>query len=309
MIVKSIRRIFIYFVLIQIGISGCNKQEKIDIDAHKKEIEQWHIKRSDGLKSDNGWLTLCGLFWLKEGENKMGTDSSNSIIFPPRRAPAFAGSILQEKGEILLKANKNANIRYNDSLVTEMKIKSDEMGTSRPTMLTLGTLNFYVIKRGDQLGVRVKDKENPARLNFKGLDYYPTDIQWRFNAKFEPYIPPKILPIMNILNQVNNDTCPGAIVFKIKGQEYRLDAIREAGAKELFIIFADETNGKETYGMGRYLYSSFPDSNNNVILDFNKAYNPPCAFTEYATCPMPPKQNYLSTRIEAGEKKYNGNGP
>ena len=299
-------KIFILIFLIQAAISGCSKKEKIDITAYQKEIEQWRNKREEGLKKENGWLTLCGLFWLKDGENKMGTDSSNAIIFPPGKAPKYAGSIYLRNGELLLKTNKESNIKWKDSLVTMMKLKSDEMGAGQPTILSLRTLTFYVIKRGDQLGVRVKDNENPARMNFKGLEYYPINPEWRINAKFKPYNPPKILPIVNILNQVNNDTCPGAIVFKIKGKEYQLDALRETGANELFIIFSDETSGKETYGMGRYLSAALPDSANNVITDFNKAYNPPCAFTIYATCPVPPKQNHLPIRVEAGEKKYTG---
>ncbi len=299
-------KIFLLIFLIHFAISGCSKKRDIDIAAYQKEIEQWRNKREEGLKKENGWLTLCGLFWLKDGENKMGTDSSNAIIFPPGKAPKYAGSIYLRRGELLLKTNKKRNIRWKDSLITSMKLKSDEMGAAQPTILSLRTLTFYVIKRGDQLGVRVKDNENPARMNFKGLEYYTTNPEWRVNAKFKPYIPPKILPIVNILNQVSNDTCPGAIVFKIKGKEYQLDALRETGSNELFIIFSDETSGKETYGMGRYLYTALPDSNGNVIIDFNKAYNPPCAFTIYATCPVPPKQNHLPFRVEAGEKKYAG---
>ncbi|MDI6779627.1 MAG: DUF1684 domain-containing protein [Bacteroidota bacterium] len=168
--------------------------------------------------------------------------------------------------------------------------------------MNLGSLTFYVIKRGEQIGVRVKDKDNPARLNFKGLEYFSIDPRWRIDAKFEPYNPPKIIPIVNVLNQVSNDTCPGAIAFEVEGKTYRLDALKEG--TELFIIFHDETSGRETYGMGRYHYTDLPDSNNNVVIDFNKAYNPPCAFTVFATCPMPPEQNYLTLRIEAGEKKY-----
>ncbi|MDI6765964.1 MAG: DUF1684 domain-containing protein [Bacteroidota bacterium] len=303
---KYIRRFIFITIILSIFSSSCREKIDIDINAYKNEFEQWQIKRAESLKKENGWLTLCGLFWLKEGENKFGTDSSNTIIFPPGRSPAYAGSIFLKNNQLSLKCAKNVTVFCNDSAVSEMKIKSDETGKASPTVMKLGSLSFHVIKRGEELGVRVRDKENPPRVNFKGLEYFPIDPEWRIEATFVPYNPPKIIPIVNVLNQVKNDTCPGAIVFKKDRNTYRLDALRDE--KELFIIFHDETAGKETYAMGRFLMAPLPDSNNIVILDFNKAYNPPCAFTEFATCPLPPKQNHLSLRIEAGEKKDVGRG-
>jgi uncharacterized protein len=301
---NAFRILIIAIVTFVVLLTGCSTKKQIDVAAYNQEMQQWQAKRAEGLQKEGGWLTLCGLYWLKEGENKFGTDSANTIIFPPERSPKYAGSIFLEKGELRLKTAKGADVKVNDSLVTGMKIQSDGNGKSNPTTMTLGSLTFFVIKRGDQLGVRIKDKENPARVHFKGLEYFPVDTKWRLEAKFEPYNPPKIVPIMNVLNQVNNNTCPGAIAFTLDGNQYRLDALTEG--KEFFIIFHDETAGKETYGMGRFLGATLPDSNNTVILDFNKAYNPPCAFTTFATCPIPPKQNYLPIRIEAGEKSYAG---
>lgn len=298
------RRFNFVIVVLSILSSSCSKKIDVDISAYKNEIEQWQIKRAEGLQKENGWLTLCGLFWLKAGENKFGTDSSNTIIFPPGKSPAYAGSIFLTNDELRLKCAKKVIVLCNDSAVSEMKIQSDEIGKASPTIMKLGSLSFHIIKRGEKLGVRVRDKENPSRVNFKGLDYFSIAPNWRFEAKFEPYNPPKIIPIVNVLNQVNDDTCPGAIVFKKDENTYRLDALKDG--KELFIIFHDETAGKETYGMGRFMAAPLPNSNNIVIVDFNKAYNPPCAFTEFATCPLPPKQNYLPIRIEAGEKKYSG---
>jgi len=301
---KTFQLLIVTLIVLLVSITGCNTKKQIDVTAYTQEIQQWQTKRTQGLQKEGGWLTLCGLFWMKEGENKFGTDSSNTIIFPPERSPKYAGSIFLEKGELRFKTAKGVDVKVNDSLVTAMKIKSDKNGKAEPTMMTLGSLTFYVIERGDQIGVRIKDKENPSRVHFKGLEHFPTDAKWRLEAKFEPYNPPKIIPIVNVLNQVSNDTCPGAIAFDIDGKTYRLNALMEG--KEFFIIFHDETAGKETYGMGRFLAAALPDSNNTVILDFNKAYNPPCAFTTFATCPTPPKQNYLPIRIEAGEKKYAG---
>jgi uncharacterized protein (DUF1684 family) len=301
---KTLKNFSIIFIALQIVLTGCSLKKEIDFSMYKKEIEKWQQKRSENLKRDNSWLTLCGLFWLKDGENKMGADTTNEIIFPAERSPKYAGLIYLKNGELRLKVAKGVEIKVKDSLVLETKIQSDQSGKAEPTAMQLGSLTFYVIKRGDKFGMRVKDKQNPARLNFKGLAYFSIDLKWRFEAKFEPYNPVKIIPIVNVLNQVSNDTCPGAVVFEIEGKTHRLDALKED--KELFVIFHDETAGKETYGMGRFLYTDMPDSNNNVVLDFNRAYNPPCAFTVFATCPTPPEQNYLPIRVEAGEKKYAG---
>jgi hypothetical protein len=181
----------------------------------------------------------------------------------------------------------------------------DQERDTDPTILKCGTISFYVIKRGDQFGVRIKDKENPARMNFKGMEYFPIDPTWCVEATFEPYNPPKVISIASVIGTVDHDTCRGALRFEIDGRTYRLNPVTEQGSEnELFIMFNDATNGKETYGNGRQLYASLPDSNNHVILDFNKAYNWPCVFTVFATCPIPPRENTLPIPITAGEKMY-----
>jgi uncharacterized protein len=288
--------------------AGCTKSAgTADREAHRRAILEWQSKRLARLTSENGWLTLCGLFWLKEGENTFGTDSSNSIVFPAGKAPGKAGSIWLEHGTLRLQSTPGAGIRCRDSIVSTMTLASDGEGSSDPTVLSIGTLSFYVIKRADQLGVRVKDKENPARVHFRGLDYFPIDPTWRIEARFEPYHPPKIIPIATMIGTTENDSCPGALVFGVDGKECRLDAVIEQGSdRQLFIMMSDETSGKETYGMGRQLYTDLPDSTGKVILDFNKAYNWPCVFTVFATCPIPPRQNRLPLRVEAGEKMYAG---
>ncbi len=181
-----------------------------------------------------------------------------------------------------------------------MELKSDETG--EPTLLHLGSLTFHVIKRGERLGVRVKDKENPARIKFPGLQYFPIDPKWRVTAKFVPYNPPKKIPILNVLGMLQDEPSPGTLEFQVNGKTYRIDPITEQGSDELFLIFADQTTGKETYGAGRYLYTPQAGPDGKVLIDFNKAYSPPCAFTAYATCPLPPPGNKLAVRIEAGEK-------
>ena len=180
-------------------------------------------------------------------------------------------------------------------------LKSDE--ESEPTLLQHGSLSFYVIKRGERFAVRVKDSDAPARSRFHGLENFPIAERFRFVAHFEKYDPPKRISVPNILGKETSETSPGALVFTHEGRTYRLDPVLETGTSELFVIFGDATNGHETYGGGRFLYAS-PPVDGRTVLDFNKAYNPPCVFSPYATCPLPPAQNRLPISIEAGEKTY-----
>ncbi|HYM36154.1 MAG TPA: DUF1684 domain-containing protein, partial [Steroidobacteraceae bacterium] len=178
----------------------------------------------------------------------------------------------------------------------------------KPTILKSGTLEFFVIDRVGKLGVRVRDSEHPARRAFKGIERFPVSVDWVMDAKFEPYVPVHHIDIVNILGMTESMVAPGALVFEKDGKTYRLDAILEApDDKELFIMFADATSARETYGAGRFIYIPLP-SNGRAALDFNRAYNPPCAFNDFATCPLPPKQNRLPLRVTAGEKKYDMSG-
>lgn len=295
-----------------VGIPASNhRADSIDRQSedssYTEAIEKWRAERLEEINGEDGWTTLVGLFWLDEGGNKFGADPSNKIVLPRRSAPKFAGSINLDKGILTLEAQPDAGITADGKAVTTLVLQSDADG-KLPTVLKLGSLKLFVIKRGDKLGLRVKDKQNPARANFLGLDYFPIDQKLRLNSKFERYDPPKIIPIVNVLGMTDNMISPGALAFEVGRKTYRLDAVLEKGSKQLFIIFADETTGKETYGAGRYLYANPPGANGEVVLDFNKAHNPSCAFTKFATCPLPPRQNRLAIRVAAGEKKYAGSG-
>lgn len=271
---------------------------------YDKEIEKWRGDRLTSLKSETGWLTLVGLFWLKPGVNKFGSDPDDEIVLPGDHVPKVAGSFnLDDKG-VRLEVAPGVELLSAGKKVTSMQIHSD--AEENPTVLNLSTLNLYLIKRVDRFGIRVKDKASPARKQFSGLEYFPVDLKWNVDARFEKYSPAKKIPIVNVLGMIDNVDSPGAIVFEQNGQSYRLDAIPEEGENKLFIIFSDTTSGKETYGAGRYLYTPLPDAKGHILIDFNKAFNPPCAFTSYATCPLPPPQNKLKVRIDAGEKKYTG---
>lgn len=277
----------------------------VEVQAHEREILDWQQKRLARLMRDDGWLTLAGLFWLNEGPNPVGTDSTATVILPKGKAPGKIGTIVHSPGMLYFEAAPNVEVLHKKSPVTTIPLKTD--ADDEATILTHGTLSFYVIKRGDKLGVRVKDTGNPTRLNFKGLEYFPIDPKWRFDARFEPYSPARVLEIPSAAGTIEKDSCPGALVFEHEGTTYRIDAIVEKGSEnQFFIMFMDESNGKETYEVGRQLYTDLPDSTGSVVLDFNRAYNWPCVFTDYATCPIPPKQNHLPFRVEAGEKMYRG---
>jgi uncharacterized protein (DUF1684 family) len=274
--------------------------------SYEQAIEKWRAERLEEINGDDGWTTLVGLFWLEEGQNRFGSDPSNSIVLPAGSSPKFAGSLLLDKDVVTLQTSPDAGIISDGHVVSTLVLQSD--ADTKPTILNLGSLKLFVIKRGKRLGLRVKDKNHKARVNFTGLSYFPLNQTLRINSKFEPYTPSKSVPIATVLGTIDNMISPGRLVFELNGKSYSLDPVLERGSKQLFIIFADKTTGKETYGAGRYLYADPPGVDGKVILDFNKAHNPSCAFTKFATCPLPPRQNRLAIRIEAGEKKYAGPG-
>ena len=247
-------------------------------------------------------MTLVGLSWLREGPNRFGIDpKSGHIVFPESKGETL-GSLDVSKGIVTLHAEPDAGLTSGGRPATTMTLRSDAEG--EPTIVQRGSVRFYVIQRGKRLGVRVKDSHSPALLAFHGIESYPIDLSWRFDARFEAYPAGKTIAVPNILGSIEQEKSPGAVVFEVGGTPYRIDAVTESGTDDLFLIFGDQTNGVETYGGGRFLYAAPPDESGRVVLDFNKAYNPPCVFTPYATCPLPPRQNRLGIRVEAGEKKF-----
>ncbi|MGO9260599.1 MAG: DUF1684 domain-containing protein [Bryobacteraceae bacterium] len=264
--------------------------------AYQSEIAGWHAQREAALKAENGWLSLAGLFWLREGANHFGADGSNDIVLAD--GPARAGVFDLDYGKVTVTMNE-AHARTSPSMTTTA---SRPVVPDSADVVKVGRLNLFVIQRGDRIGIRLKDPDSPARREFRGIQSFPANEAWRVNAKFVPEA--RKIPILNVLGQTDSSDSPGYAVFRLGGRELRLYPIlEEPDARQLFFIFRDQTSGKETYGAGRFLYSDMP-KDGQVVLDFNKAYNPPCAFTPYATCPLPPPENRLAVRIEAGEKKY-----
>ena len=265
------------------------------------DVEQWRAKREERLKADGGWLTVSGLFWLKDGPNTFGSAPGNDIVLPAV-APPRAGAIDFSGGKATVRVEPGVRILSGDKPVTAMDLRADT-ASGGPDVLVLGPLSLQVIERGGRYGIRLKDNESARRRAFAGLEWYPVSEAHRVVGRFVPHDPAKTIAIANVLGQEEQLPSPGYVVFKVGDQELRLDSIlEEPDAKELFFIFKDPTAGRDTYPAGRYLYADLP-KDGAVTLDFNKAYSPPCAFTSYATCPLPPPQNRLAVRIEAGEKK------
>jgi uncharacterized protein (DUF1684 family) len=286
------------------GSLALNKDE---LTQERQTVEQWKARRVASLTSETGWLTLSGLYWLKPGENTFGRAKSNSLVLDNKSLADRAGSFVVKDQKVRFVAGKGgASVTHDGKPVNEIELASDLTG--EPTLLKSGSVTFYLIERVGKLGIRVRDSENPHRKNLVGLAYFPVDDNWVVDARFEPYTPHKKVPIINILGMQEDMDAPGALVFTHEGKEYRVDALLEDPAdKELFIMFADGTSGRETYGAGRFMYVPLPSKDGLVRLNFNKAYNPPCAFNTFATCPLPPPQNKLmSVRVEAGEKTYAG---
>src|SRR5215813_4241885 len=270
--------------------------------AHREEWEAWRARRLQSLRREDGWLSLVGLFWLQEGENTVGSDPKGRVVLPAGKVPARIASITLTKGSVSIHAEPGSGLTVDAHVVTSMPLATDADG-AQPTVLRVGSISFYVIARGSRLGVRVKDSEAQTRKSFGGIETFPYEEKYRIEARFEPYDPPRQIPVPNVLGTVETQPSPGALVFELAGKTYRLDPVLETGETDLFVIFGDETNGHESYGGGRFVYAK-PAVDGKTVLDFNRAYNPPCVFTPYATCPLPPKQNRLSVRIEAGEKTY-----
>ncbi|MGH8134007.1 MAG: DUF1684 domain-containing protein [Steroidobacteraceae bacterium] len=271
-------------------------------DAERAAINAWRTERMNRLTSDTGWLTLAGLYWLKDGENTFGRAASNSLVLDNSGLALAAGSFILIGHKVRFAARPGSGVTHDGQPVTSLDLAADTSGN--PTVLASGALRFFVIERAGHLGVRVRDLNNPHRLGFRGLSYFPVSTAWVFNAHFEPYQPVRRIRIVNILGMEDEFESPGAVVFTKNGREWRLDTVLEdPGDQELFIMFADTTSGHETYGAGRFLYIPLP-AGGIAHLDFNKAYNPPCALNDFATCPLPPPQNRLKLAVTAGEKTY-----
>lgn len=268
--------------------------------AYLDEIESWRAGRIERLQRPDGWLTLVGLAWLQPGDNAVGS-AEGSVVELPASAPARLGTIRVAGDEATFTAAPGVEVTSAGEPVTTLRLRSDRDGD--PTVLTHGTVSFYLIGRNGRLAVRVKDSEAAARKRFAGIEHFPVDPKWRVEARFEPAPAGHEIEVPNALGYLEKMNAPGHVVFELGGATQRLLALDDTGDGRLFLVFGDLTSGKETYGGGRFLYTD-PPKDGRVVVDFNRAYNPPCVFSPYATCPLPPPGNKMKVRVEAGEKKY-----
>lgn len=271
-----------------------------------QQVELWKQGRLQRLTAPDGWLSLVGLEWLHPGANRVGSASDNDIVL--KVGPAHLGVVtLAADGVVKIALAKDSGASIDGKPAHEATLVDDMQAgeNGHPTTVAFGTANFYVIERDGRKGLRVKDADAATRKHFLGLDYYPIDPSWRIVADWVRFDPPHKLEIGSVLGTIDKVDVPGKAVFKRDGHTFELLPYQEEPGGELFFVLADRTSGKETYGAARFLYAALP-KDGKVILDFNRAYNPPCAFTEYATCPLAPPENRLDVAVTAGEKKYRG---
>jgi uncharacterized protein (DUF1684 family) len=263
--------------------------------AYVQSFEKWKAEQTADLKEN--WLSLAGLFWLKPGANAFGSDPASQIVFP--KGPTHAGEFDLNGKDVILKLLPESKATIEGKGVTTAKLDPDT--SKNVSNVEMGTLRFHVIVRGERVGIRLRDTESVAARNFKGMMFYPLDMNYRIAAKWVPADGKKTVEIPNVLGDVTAQAIPGVAMFKMNGAELTLTALGGDAETGLFFVFNDLTAKNDTYPGGRFLDSG-PVENGHVLVDFNRAYNPPCAVTPYATCPLAPKENRLAVAIPAGEK-------
>lgn len=269
------------------------------MNTYTQEIAEWQQKRDAELRNPDGWLTLAGLLWLEPGRNSFGGDSSNAICFPGLSIPRL-GEFIVSDDRVEVVIAPGAEVTCQGTPVTQMLLTGTETDEQ---VLAYGSLRWFVMRRDGRWAVRLRDRSHPALAGFQGVEYFPIDSAWRVPARLVAHSTPVTIPVPTILGTVNQTPSPGILHFSLNGTEHQLIPLGKAG-KPLSLIFADATSGQETYGSGRFLTVNAPNADGETVIDFNRAYNPPCAFTPFATCPLPPAGNRLAIPIPAGEKKY-----
>ncbi len=273
--------------------------EESEAALYESALAEWRADRLASLKGPDGWLNLAGLYWLEEGPNSFGTAAGNDLVAPEGSAQPKLGDFVVDDGMVTFVTEPGVEVFHGESPVTEVLLTDDQDG--EPTLLTHGSLAWTVIRRMDRVGVRLRDYDHPAIAAFEGIESYPADPDWRVVARFEAYPEPRKIRLATVVQGLGwEPTVPGTLEFEARGQSLSLEAYRSNDG--FFIVFADGTTGDATYPAGRYLAADLPDKDGTTVLDFNKAYNPPCVFSEFATCPLATPRNRLPVAVEAGEK-------
>lgn len=268
--------------------------------SYTSDIMKWREEMEIRLKSDDGWLTITGLNWLEQGDTRFGSDPSSAIVLP-EGYPKLAGIFRMINDRVQVIPMQNVALLVNEEPVLNASLLNPDTD-GKPDQVNMGDITMYVIKRGDRLGIRTKDKNSKIRREFTHRSWFPVDPKYRVDARYTPYAKPVQRVIPTVLDGVvEEQEAVGAVDFTLNGHALKLEAIKSDN--QLWFVFRDQTANKQTYGTARFLYAALP-KNGHTVLDFNKAYNPPCAFNPYTTCPLPVKQNILPLEIPAGELKY-----
>lgn len=296
------------------------ESEPVDPGAHAEAVADFHAARVAELEAPDSWLSLIALHWLPEGETSIGTAESNDLVLPEGKAATVVGRVVREADEIRFVAEPGVDVTVGidstlslpagsgaippdvsgDPSVTEGALGS--AGPGKSIVMRHGPINWILVSRGEEHALRVRDNESPVYDAFDGIDRYPTSVDWRITARWVPHDKTVLVP--NVLGTASESESPAYLEFWIDGERHTLDVTGDPDSDRFMMVFADETSGDETYGGGRYLWFDAPDEQGRVVLDFNLAYNPPCVWTAYATCPLPTRDNRLPVAVEAGEKDW-----
>ena len=293
-------------LIVVTAILGVAVVHATDLNSYQANVEQWRSGRVGRLTAPAGWLSLIGLEWLQPGANRIGSGADNDLVL--KAGPQHLGVVtLAADGSMRLALAADSAALIDGKPLREATLVDDvSAGSGTPTTVTFGSASFYAIDREGRKGLRIKDTEAATRKHFLGIDYFPIDPSWRIQAKWVPAAAGKTLEMGTVIGTVEKYPVPGTVEFARDGKTFEiLPVIEVPGDAQYFVVFADRTSGKETYGAARFLYID-PPKDGKVELDFNKAYNPPCAFTSFATCPLAPPENRLDVRVTAGEKNYRG---
>ncbi|HQX64616.1 MAG TPA: DUF1684 domain-containing protein, partial [Dokdonella sp.] len=273
---------------------------------YTQSIEQWRAERIASLKKPDGWLSYAGSGVVNPGKSTLGTASDNTIVLP--RGPAHLGTlILDAQGKATFRAARGSDARIDGKPVKGTVKLQDNANDAKPTRIDIGDAWFYIVRMDDLIGWRFRDPQSPQLQSFRGIDNFAIDRDWRIEADWQAFEPPREIELITIINTLQKAPVPGKAVFERDGRHFELQPVLEDDG-QLFFIFTDQTSGKETYPAARFLYAD-PAQDGKVVLDFNKAYNPPCALSPHVVCPTAPPENRLKLRVEAGEKIYRATPP
>ena len=310
---RLVRTLCLGAVLAAAGCDGMNQDADADAAARaaakqaafEAGQQAWRATRRERLLAPDGWSSLIGLHWIDPGTHRVGSDEDNGIR--TAMGPAHLGVLRNEDGSVVFVPEADAGVQLDDAPMAGAAPLRTDAEPGGPSVLSFdgGKGQATVIERGDRLALRVRHADAPTRTGFTAIEYWPGGRDWVVDARFEPHPEGRTIQIANIIGTLDDMANPGAVVFERDGREYRIEALDEGG-DELFLIFADRTSGHGSYSAGRYLYVPKPGPDGRVPVDFNHAYNPPCAFTAFATCPLPPPENRLDLAVTAGEKAYRG---